>query len=69
MPRLPAKIPIVQHSAGSIMLRGCLAASGSAAQKNVHGIMKNGYLHIRQENLKSSAEDWLLCGKGVPELG
>ena len=51
----------VRHSAGSIMLWGCCAVSGSAALNTVNGIMtKEDYLKILQENLKSSAEDWLL---------
>ena len=54
-------ISTVKHGAGSIMLWGCFAASGSAALKKVNGmIMKDDYLQGLQENLKSSAEDWLL---------
>ena len=36
---------------GSILLWGCFAASGSAAQKKLNGIMKEeDYLQILQEN-------------------
>ena len=45
-----------KHGAGSIMLWGCFAASGSGALKKVNGIMKKeDFLQILQENLKSSA--------------
>ena len=52
-------IHTVEHAAGSVVLWGCFTASGSAALKKVHGIMKKeDYLQNLQENLKSSAEDW-----------
>ena len=51
----------VQHSAGRVLLWGSSAASGSAALKRVHGIMKKeDYLQILQESLKSSAANWVL---------
>ena len=49
--------PTVKHGAGSIMLWGCFAASGSAALKKVNRIMKKvGY---RQP------EDWVLAAAGA----
>ena len=36
--------PTVKHGAGSIMLQGCLAASGSAALKKANGTTKEDYL-------------------------
>ena len=49
------------HGAGSVLLWGGSAASGSAALMKVNGIKKEEhYLQILNENLKSSAEDWVL---------
>ena len=62
---LTPRTPIVQHGGGSVVLWGCFAASGSAALKKVNGMMKEeNYLQILQENLKSSAEDWLFGAGG-----
>ena len=48
--------PAVKHDGGSIVLWGCLAASGSAAPKKVNRIMKEeDYIQILQENIKSLA--------------
>ena len=47
------------------MLPGRLAANGSALKK-VCGLINKYFLQIRQENLKSSAEDWLLGAVGCP---
>ena len=55
--------PTVQHGAARILLWGCFAAGGSAALKKVNGIMKKeDYRQIIQENLKSSADDWVQLG-------
>ena len=50
---------------GSVILWGCIAAGGSGAVKKVNEIMKKeDYLQILLENLKSSAEDWVLGAVG-----
>ena len=46
-------IPTVQHGAGSVMLWGCFAASGSAALKKVNGIIKKkDYLQILKSSVR-----------------
>lgn len=34
-------VPTVMHGGGRIMVRGCLAASGTAARHEVDGVVKN----------------------------
>ena len=48
-------IPTFKHGGGSIMLWGCFAANGTGALQRANGIIKDGYLQILQEDLKSSA--------------
>ena len=56
---LTRRTPTVHHGAGSIMLWGCFAASGSAALKKVNGITeKEDILQMLQP------EDWLLGAVG-----
>ena len=52
--------PTVQYGAGSIMPWGCSAVSWSAALMEVNWILTKDYCQILQQNLKSSAEDWVL---------
>uniref|UniRef100_A0AAQ4R6W4 Tc1-like transposase DDE domain-containing protein n=1 Tax=Gasterosteus aculeatus aculeatus TaxID=481459 RepID=A0AAQ4R6W4_GASAC len=47
--------PTVKHGGGSIMLWGYFSANGTCALQRVNGIMKEDYLQILQDNLKSSA--------------
>ncbi|GFX52283.1 transposable element Tc1 transposase [Trichonephila clavipes] len=50
-------IPTVKHEGGSVMGRGCMAASGVGKLVFIDGIMhKMAYLNILQNNLKESAD-------------
>lgn len=49
--------PTVKHGGGSVMVWGCMAASGVGQLVFVEGIMKKeGYLKILQNNVRQSAE-------------
>ncbi|GFS49064.1 transposable element Tcb2 transposase [Trichonephila clavipes] len=49
-------IPTVKHGGGSVMVWGCMAASGVGKLVFIDGIMhKMAYLNILQNNLKESA--------------
>ena len=62
---LTPRTPHLLSSIVLVVLRCVAAASGSAALQKVNGIMKKeDYLQILQENLKSSAEDWILGAAG-----
>ncbi|GFY16002.1 transposable element Tc1 transposase [Trichonephila clavipes] len=51
-------IPTVKHGAGSVMVWGCMAASGVGKPVFIDGIMhKMAYLNILQNNLKESADN------------
>ncbi|GFV03923.1 transposable element Tc1 transposase [Trichonephila clavipes] len=51
-------IPTVKHGAGSVMVWGCMAASGVGKPVFIDGIMhKMTYLNILQNNLKESADN------------
>ncbi|GFU29760.1 transposable element Tc1 transposase [Trichonephila clavipes] len=51
-------IPTVKHGGGSVMVWGCMAASGVGKLKFIDGIMhKMAYLNILQNNLKESADN------------
>ncbi|GFT05189.1 transposable element Tc1 transposase [Trichonephila clavipes] len=50
-------IPTVKHGGGSVMVWGCMAASGVGKLVFIDGIMhKMAYLNILQNNLKESAD-------------
>ncbi|GFV83996.1 transposable element Tc1 transposase [Trichonephila clavipes] len=50
-------IPTVKHGGGSVMVWGCMAASGLGKLVFIDGIMhKIAYLNILQNNLKESAD-------------
>ncbi|GFY27627.1 transposable element Tcb1 transposase [Trichonephila clavipes] len=50
-------IPTVKHGGGSVMVWGCMAASGVGKLVFIDGIMhKMAYLNIQQNNLKESAD-------------
>ncbi|GFX36647.1 transposable element Tc1 transposase [Trichonephila clavipes] len=51
-------IPTVKHGAGSVMVWGCMAASGVGKPVFIDGIMhKMTYLNVLQNNLKESADN------------
>ncbi|GFU14145.1 transposable element Tcb2 transposase [Trichonephila clavipes] len=50
-------IPTAKHGGGSVMVWGCMAASGMGKLVFIDGIMhKMAYLNIMQNNLKESAD-------------
>ncbi|GFW16686.1 transposable element Tc1 transposase [Trichonephila clavipes] len=59
-------IPTVKHGGGSVMVWGCMAASGVGKLVFIDGIMhKMAYLNILQNNLKESADKWGLVSNFI----
>ena len=59
-------IPTVKYGGGSIMLWGCLAAEGTGALHRIDDIiMKNNYVEILKQHLKTSARKLKLECKWV----
>jgi hypothetical protein len=56
--RKPGTIPTVNHGGGSIMLWGCISASGTERLVRIKGKMNGAkYREILNENLLQSAQD------------